>query len=244
MGKSLMTQVQVKESIDILKKAQEIDRELYGTLHRLEDIPEEKARLDQEFELKKERLRELETAFKKLQLSQKEKEGQLGQKEGQVNKLEGQLSQVKTNKEYSALQQEIASLKADNSLLEEDIIKILDEVEAAEEAVKKERENLKAVEKEFAMLRNELSEKEKKFKENEQRLRQARLEILAKIAPEVRELYDVIVKKKRGMGLAKVYDENCSGCQLALRPQLLNEVRLAQTLVVCENCSRILYFED
>lgn len=242
--KSFMNQIEVKESIDILKRAQQIDRELYEALQRLESIPAEKAHLDREFEMTKERLRELETSLKKLQLAQKDKEGQLGQKESQVKKLDGQLGQVKTNKEYSALQQEIASLKADNSLLEEAIIKILDEVEAAEEEVKKEKENLRMVEKDFGARKNELSDREKKLKENEQKLRQDRQGILSKVPQEVRELYDIIVQKKRGLGLAQVRGENCSGCQLALRPQLLNEVRLAQSLVVCENCSRILYFEE
>ena len=108
----------VKECIDTLKKVQEIDREIYQCQQKLKEIPEERARVKREFELEKNRLMGLETAHKNLQLKQKQKEGELAQKEANIKKLDGQLSQVKTNKEYSALQQEIASLKADNSLLE------------------------------------------------------------------------------------------------------------------------------
>ena len=99
---------QIKESLEVLKKAQEMDRELYLIGEQLREIPTLRAQIKKELEQERAHLIELEKALKQLQLKQKEKEGELGQKEGNIKKLDGQLSQVKTNKEYSALQQEIA----------------------------------------------------------------------------------------------------------------------------------------
>jgi uncharacterized protein len=234
----------VKDSIDILKKAQEIDRELYLAQRDVEKIPEAKQQLNQELDLEKNRLRELEAEFKKLQMKQKEKDGELGQKEAQIKKLDGQLGAVKTNKEYSALQQEIASLKADNSLLEEDIIRIMDQVEAADEEVKKERERLKQIEKEYQVRQAEMDQRVKAAAEAVESLRKKRDEIVQQVAPDVRSLYDLIVQKKQGLALVKVNGEICGACQLQLRPQLINEIRLQHSVIVCENCSRILYIED
>ena len=235
----------IKSSIDILKKAQEFDKEIYQASRALkEEIPHEKSRLDHQLEQEKAQLKTLEEALKVLQLKQKQKEGVLAEKEANIKKLNGQLAQVKTNKEYAAFQQEIASLKADNSLLEEEIIKIFDEVEAADEEVKKERDRVKKIEKDFSILHAALTEKEKKFREDAVHLQKMREEVLSQVPQDVRERYDLIVSKKQGVALVRVNGENCGACQLQLRPQILNEVRLAQSLVLCENCTRILYFED
>ena len=234
-----------KESIEILKQAQTLDRELYLAEQQVQRVlPEEKERLRQELEMQKRHLLQLEEELKKIQLKQREKEKQLGEKEANIKKFDGQLSQVKTNKEYSALQQEIASLKADNSLLEEEIIKALDSVEAAEVEVRKEKDRLKQVEKEFQTRQNEIAQKEKTLSDTIEMLKKSREEIMRQVAPDARSLYDLIIQKKQGLALVRVNGEICGACQLQLRPQLINEVRLGRELIVCENCSRILYFED
>lgn len=234
----------VKSSIDILKKAQELDRQIYQAEVQLRSLPEERAKIKRELDLERQRLTQLEGDLKKTQLKQKEKEGELGQKEANIKKLEAQLGAVKTNKEYSALQQEISSLKADNAVLEEEIIKFFDQVEAVEEEVKKEKERLKQVEKESQTREGEMAQKEKAASETVQSLKSRRDDIVKDVAPDIKNLYNLIVQKKQGLALVKVNGEICGACQLQLRPQLLNEVRMAEAVVVCENCSRILYFEE
>lgn len=239
-----MTTINIKENIEILKKAQDLDREIYRAQEQRKEIPILREKLKQELELERNHLKNLEGELKKAQLKQKEKEGELAQKEAQVKKLDGQLAQLKTNKEYTLMQQEIASLKADNSLIEEEIIKLIDQVEAAEEEVKKEKERLKQIEKGFVEKEGEISQKEKAIADSFDGLKKKREEIILQVAPEVKGLYDAIVQKKQGLALVKVNGEICGACQLQLRAQLLNEIRMAQALVMCENCSRILYVED
>jgi uncharacterized protein len=234
----------VKGEIEILKKVQELDRDLYLASERLEEIPEETAALRQKLESEKNRLKDLESALKASQLRQKEKEGELNQKEAQIKKLDGQLAQVKTNKEYSAMQQEISSLKADNSVLEEGILKAMDEAEAANEEVRKEREHLKQREKDYGILEAELNDKEKKLKESVENLRRQRQEIMAQVDPEIRNMYDAVVQKRQGIALAKVVGETCGVCKIKLRAQILNEVMGGASLTACENCLRFLYIEE
>ncbi|HLD69916.1 MAG TPA: C4-type zinc ribbon domain-containing protein [Candidatus Omnitrophota bacterium] len=235
--------VPIKTSIDLLKKIQVFDRESYLNQEALNNFPAQIAAVKQEFEKEKNRLMDLENALKKAQLNLKEKEGQLATKEANVKKLDGQLGQVKTNKEYSALQQEIASLKADNSILEEQIIKLMDEVEAANHEVKTERERLKQVEKEYLAKENQIAQDGKAFEQSIQNLKKQRDEIIGQIPEDIRSLYDLVIQKKQGIALARINGENCGACQIKLRPQILNQVLLAEELIVCENCSRILYFE-
>jgi predicted nucleic acid-binding Zn-ribbon protein len=231
------------QHLTALKKAQHLDSEIHQAQGLLEEIPSKRAQLQAEMEFEKKRLHELEKSLKDIQVKLKDRELELSQKEMQIKKLDGQLSQVKTNKEYAALQQEVASLKADNSLLEEGIIHILDEVDAAKEEVRKEKEKLSLVTKSFQEKDNELAGQEKNFQSQLSEMKKQRDEAVAQLPPELGELYQRIASKKQGRALAAVNGENCAACQMSLRPQLLNEIRLGEQIVVCENCSRILYFE-
>ena len=234
----------ITQNLDVLKKAQQMDSEIHRAHILLEEIPSRRAQLKSELELEKVHLNELEKSLKDIQLKLKNKELELSQKEMQIKKLDGQLSQVKTNKEYAALQQEIASLKADNSLLEEGIIHILDEVEAAKDETRKEKEKLAIVEKSFQNKDNEMAEQAKTLQERLVDLKKEREESVAQLPPELGELYNRIAVKKQGLALAVVNGEVCAACQMHLRPQLINEIRLGEQIIVCENCSRILYFES
>lgn len=233
----------VSADIEVLKRAQEFDGQLYQIGEELKTIPVAISGKKKEWESEKAHLAELEDALKKLQLKQKEKEGQLAEKETHVKKLDGQLTQVKTNKEYGALQQEIASLKADNSLLEEDIIKILDEVEAARETVKEEKGRLAQIEKQYQEIEHKLRDEEKTLQASRENLKKQREEITKQIKPDVKQLYERILAAKEGQALAALRRESCSACSMHLRPQLINNILLGETLVLCESCSRILYAE-
>jgi predicted nucleic acid-binding Zn-ribbon protein len=234
----------ITQNLDVLKKAQLLDSEIHHTLLLLEEIPSQRTQLKSELELEKVHLNELEKSLKDIQLKLKSKELELSQKESQIKKLDGQLSQVKTNKEYGALQQEVASLKADSSLLEEGIIHMLDEVDAAKEETRKEKEKLGTVTKSFQDRDNEMAGQEKTLQESLGNLKKQREESVAQLPPELGELYSRIALKKQGLALATVIGEVCAACRMKLRPQLINEIRLGEQIIVCENCSRILYFES
>src|SRR3989338_1776064 len=120
--------VNLEEQIKLLVELQGLDTQIFKLEKDLRSMPEEIKRMEGEFKEKTGSLKKLEDGLKVLQVKRKEKEVDLGAKEGTIKKYQIQLYQIKTNKEYTALDQEIARIKADNSLLEEDIIKILDQI--------------------------------------------------------------------------------------------------------------------
>ena len=233
----------VQGILDVLRQAQEIDGEIYRLRQEIKRIPEDVQEFTRLFESEKSHLLQLENQLKNIQLRQKKKEGELNEKESLIRKYDGQLTQVKTNKEYAALQQEIASLKADGSLLEDEIIGVLDEVERNQKEVRQERERLARAEKEVEEKKKVLLQKSEELKANLSALTQKRADVLKQVAPEARELYDKIVEKKEGLALVAVIGEACGACRIELRPQTLNEVKLKESLVLCDHCSRILYHE-
>lgn len=231
----------VQESLEILKKAQEVDGKIYTHRRELAAIPEILHQLSAAFEGEKSRMAQLEARLREIQLRQKQKEGELNEKENLIRKYDAQLMQVKTNKEYSALQSEIASLKADSSILEDAILGTLDEMDQVQRETQGERERLAEVQSELETKKKELGERQETLKVNLADLTEKRNTVMVQVPPEARELYEKIVVKKEGLALVIVEGESCGGCRITLRPQVLNEVKLKESLVICDNCSRILY---
>lgn len=233
----------VQEDIEILKKAQILDKEIYDLTFFVSRGPERLLQLEKDFESKKAKLNQVEEEVKNLKLAVKEKELELGKKDGELKKLDQQLSQVKTNKEYSALQQEIASLKADKGMLEDKILSDWEVVDRLQFEREEERKRLAQEEETLKREKKALEEETKKAKDRIQQLKEERKETLKPVSSEAKDLYEKILSKREGIAIAKIEGENCGGCQYLLRPQIINEVRLLEKLTLCESCTRILFYE-
>ena len=236
-------QPMVKSEIEILKQIQSLDSENYACLELIEEIPNEINEIDRSIESEKKTLHSIEEELRSIQLRQKEKEAELQDKESAIKKYEAQLAQVKTNKEYSSLQAEIRTLQADNSLLEESIIKFFDQVDECQGKLKAEQLHVQEVEKTGKVKKTVLEQKINEAKQKIGILTQQKQELIKKVNPEIASLYERIVKNKRGLALVKVDGEVCSACQMRLRPQQINEIAMAEEIILCEQCSRILYNE-
>src|SRR3989338_7525461 len=130
------------DQLDILKQLQAIDGELYRLREDEREKPKALERAAAQVAAQEAAVKAAETKLTSLQLSQKEKEVELQSREAQVKKLQGQLFQVKTNKEYSAMQHEIDTLKGDNPLLEKTHPKAFDAIDQAAKERKAEQAKL------------------------------------------------------------------------------------------------------
>ena len=229
------------QDLNTLKEIQEQDIELYSLRETLEELPQELEKINREQEEQRKQLSEAEADLKATQLKQKEKEVELQSKEENVRKYEGQLAQIKTNKEYSSLQDEIKSLKADNSILEEAIIKLIDQTDVVSQKVSVEKAKLAETEKLLKQKKVELEEKQKVMQKRIDEIVSWKQDKIKAVDPEIASLYEQIVSNKHGLALVHVEGESCPACQIQLRPQVLNELKLKEKIVICENCSRILY---
>ena len=179
-----------------------------------------------------------------MQLSQKDKEVELQTREASVKKLQGQLFQVKTNKEYTVMQHEIDTLKADNSLLEEAILKNFDGIDQATKDRQREQQRA-AQEQERARAEQARIEREvASIQEQIAQLERTRKTLLPDVPPAALTVYERILKIREGLAMVPLINESCGGCHRRLPPQVINQVYLKADLVTCENCNRILYFDE
>ncbi|MBI4972179.1 MAG: hypothetical protein HZC17_10205 [Candidatus Omnitrophica bacterium] len=206
-------------------------------------IPERIVEIEKEFEGKKSHFNLLEEEIIKTKLGVKDKELELGKKDGEIAKLDGQLAQMKTNKEYTAMLEQIAGIKADKGMLEEKILLDWDNVEKLNKEKEEEKKRLAGDEMKANQQKKVLEEDGRRAEEKIRQLKEERINILTPVTHEIKDLYEKILAKREGVALVKIDGENCGGCQFLLRPQIINEVRLQENITLCERCTRILYYE-
>lgn len=232
------------DQIETLKQLQALDGEIYRLRKQEQDKPRELEQIMAEVAAQDAKVKAAEARATALQMSQKGKEGELQSREANIKKLQGQLFQLKTNREYTTMQHEINATKADNSVLEEEILKLFDAIDQAkqerqaeQQRLAKEQERLKT---EQARIERELAE----IRERVARLERDRQSLVPAVPPQALRVYERVLAVREGIALVPLLDNACGGCHRRMPPQVVNEVYLKAKLVTCENCSRILYFDD
>jgi predicted nucleic acid-binding Zn-ribbon protein len=65
----------------------------------------------------------------------------------------------------------------------------------------------------------------------------------AAVPPDLLAVYDGLRPRRAGRAVAELDDDTCSGCRVAVPPQLLAAARDSDELVYCGNCGRLIWAE-
>jgi uncharacterized protein len=226
--------------------------DLQGLDGRIAALETEAARLPKQIEAIQAALADAkktaETIRAKVDATKKElraREKDLEVTAGKRSKAEARLYEVKTNKEYSAALLEIEEIKQEKGKTEEEILSLMEmqeklgvEVREAEARFKSREEQARqdeaVVRKKLAVVQHDL---DLLRTERDSRARELPKGLLAD--------YDRILKARGGVAVANVSSAAvCGGCRVTIRPQAIQELRVATELMRCESCGRFLYWKD
>ena len=233
--------MQMEEQVKLLVELQELDTHIQKMEGDIESVPVMIKDMEEDFNSKTTNLKKLEDESKSLVLKRKEKEGEMETKEGVVKKYQSQLNQIKTNKEYSALQDEINRAKADGSTIEDDILKLMDAIDAKNKDILKEKEVVKKEEVKLQEEKNRLEAQAVSVKAELEGVKAKRSELAVRVDPKNLSKYERLLKNKDGLAIVPISNEACQGCFRILPSQVVNEIRMKENLVMCDSCARILY---
>ena len=225
-----------------LKELQDADRELARLSAEIAALPRRVAAIEAKLADARGRRENAQAALKADEQARRKLESQIQDLQQKISKYRDQMLGVKTNEQYRALTHEVEFANSEIRGCEDKILDIMVNTEEKEKAVKAADAELKAetaeIEKEKAQARAKTEEDEKLAAEWNGKRDQLR----AAISPDVLRHYDR-VSKFRGSGLAEAVQHRCSACQVMLRPQVYNDVRSSEGVVVCDSCQRILYYD-
>ena len=149
---------------------------------------------------------------------------------------------VKTNKELWAIQAEIETANTEIQGLEDRILEMMIEADELTSSIAEARQTLAEQQAAAGDEKQRLEQERDRFQAQVDRHATDRATLVADVTPQSLEMFETLVRGRKGIAVGAVRDGRCGACQVRLRPQLYNEVRLNQTLIQCESCQRILYY--
>jgi len=163
--------------------------------------------------------------------------------DSRLARFEEHKAAVKTNQEYTALLHEIAGARAEKDALEEQILVLLEAADglavertAAEAAVS-------TAKREADAGRTTLAAEQQALDAELARLAADRATRAAAVEARHLVTYDQLLKGRRGLAVARLAGEMCTACHVRLRPHIAQMIRRNDSILQCESCQRILYFE-
>lgn len=205
-------------------------------------LPKHIAAIEKTLESHLKRLEADRAALAANQKDRKKLEGDIEMNGQKMSKLRDQMAGAKNNEQYKAFQHEIDFAQAEIRKAEDRILELMSFSEPLDTAVKKAEAALKqekvAVEAEQKVTRERTAVDQAKLKE----LKAQRTEAAAKLKPAMLSAYERLRKKWNGVAMVEVKNGRCSICQIMLRPQYFQEVRLGKELMPCESCGRFLVY--
>ena len=225
-----------------LIKLQDLDLAAERVRRRIGDIPAVQAALDARLADRSAGVAAVKERTASSQTARREIEKELAVVQARLSKFKDQLMEVKTNKEYQAMQHEIAAAEQNVRGHEDRLLDRMEEAEILAAELKAAEAALKTEQADVAREKQALEAEGVALERETEQMSAARSALTAQLSPQAIALFEHVARHRRGQALSEARDGLCTQCHVRLRPQVFNDVRRNDSLIQCESCSRILYF--
>jgi len=218
------------------------DREIARLNSEIASLPRKVAAIEAKLNDSKQHLDAARNTIKQGDAQKRKLEAEIQSQQQKISKYRDQSLEVKTNDQYKALMHEIGFAEQGIRAAEDKILELMVEAETQEKLAKQAEAELKEetaeIEREKAAARAITAEDEKQLATWQAQ----RNDLRTGIADEHLRHYDRVFKL-RGYALAEARDHKCGACQVMLRPQTWNDLRSGDTVITCDSCQRLLWYD-
>jgi len=233
----------VKAELAQLIALQNADTNIRRLQTEIQSIPERRAEIEREFDQRAFEIRALEERRDTARHERQRVEAEIFEQRQRAERADRNLMAAKKPDEYTAAIREADAARKQISAFE---TQVLEQMEISEQAEKDLTERAPEVQN----LRSEMEASFKTFDEQvraqEQQLGAARAErerLMKELPKTMSSLYNRISARIRdGVAVAEARNGACTACYMALRPQVMADVRRGDEVITCDNCNRILYY--
>ncbi len=210
----------------------------------IESIPERRAEIEKEFDQRAFEIRGLEQKRDSAFHERARVEKEIFEQRQRAERAERNLMAAKKPDEYTAAIREADAARKQISAFETTVLEQMEAFDGAENELKerapeveKLREDMEA---RFVQFDEQVARQQKEL----EAARAEREQLLKALPKPMATLYNRIVSRIRdGIAVAEARNGACTACFMALRPQVMADVRRGSEVITCDNCNRILYYE-
>jgi uncharacterized protein len=228
--------------LEQLLRLQQVDGRISELLDAIAAMPKRLASLEQKLQAQKQAVEHAEKAVLAEEAKRRRLESDLKDQQPKLARYREQSSSVKTNEQFHALQHEMGFVEDEIRRIEEAVLVSMLQSETLDSARASARQQVavesKQIEREEESVRVDTAAKRRDLEV----LQKERAGLRAAADPGLLAQYDRLASSSRKTALARATGQRCLACQMALRPQFWNQVRMG-VLLNCESCGRMLYFD-
>jgi predicted nucleic acid-binding Zn-ribbon protein len=223
-------------------RLQNLDDRAAELTKEIATLPKHIAEIEKKLESHQRRLDQDRASMTANQKERKRLEGEIQANDQKISKLKTQMMDAKTNDQYKAFQHEIDFCQQEIRRHEDRILELMTESEPLEKAMKAAESALATEKKQVEEEKSKARERTAKDQKEIDGLLAERKGILGEMTPKIASEYERIRKGRAGVAIAEVVGGRCSKCNMQLRPQFLQELKRQDSVMVCESCKRMLYW--
>jgi len=235
--------VDVKEQIKILLALQGLDAQIIEHTKQLKALPNQLEEITRDVTQLEEVVNQERSELEQEDKWKREKEEEHEFIETQIGRLRKQMQESTAHRETLALQRQLDSSRKQSGDLEDELLQTMQAVEARRAAIDDHEASLTQLKelltKEDAEIRKEM----KKVQTVLNKVKAKREAGSTGLEPSVKARYDKIASF-RHPSVVEAVDGHCSGCNMALLPQLYNTLYYANSMEVCPMCMRMIYLKS
>jgi uncharacterized protein len=228
--------------LEKLLSLQDIDREIARLTEEIAALPRRTAEIETKLAGAKAGVEQTRNAIKANETARRNHESDIKSHQEKISKYKSQSLDVKTNEQYKALMHEISFAEQDVRAAEDKILELMEGTETQEKAVKAAEAALKA---QSADVEREKADAKALTAKDQQALAEwnaKRNDLRAAVSESMLAHYDRVIRTRRP-ALSEARDQKCSACNVMMRPQKYNEMKMGSEVQTCDACSRILYYD-
>jgi predicted nucleic acid-binding Zn-ribbon protein len=232
----------LKEQLKLLEEVQRHDARIQELEGMMRTFPQKLEAMRADLQKVEALLARERTQLQETESWRRQQEEEMKSEEAQLLKAKQKSALVKNVKEHMATERELMTTRKLQQEREEEVLKLIEAVEAAKKSIAQHEADLNAlrehVSSEEAVARTKIAELEQQIASE----RQLREVAGGRVKPEVLKKYSAI-KMRRGLAMVPVKNGTCQGCNMNIPPQLFNQLQRGNSIEVCGNCNRIIYWD-
>ena len=231
----------MQHQLELLIRLQKIESDVDAARQAIDAMPRRRADIEAGLAAHEAAIASARESAAANQAERRALERDLAAVQGRLSRYKDQLMEVKTNREYVAMQHEIATATAEVKGVEDRLLELLVAADDLAEAIRRaEADSRKAridADAEFKALEAETARLGAVVEHGAD----ARQEVAPQLDERWLRLFDQIREKRGGLAVVEVREGHCTACRLRLRPQVINDLLRLDTIHQCSGCARILY---
>ncbi|MFO0725771.1 MAG: C4-type zinc ribbon domain-containing protein [Myxococcota bacterium] len=233
----------MRDTLVALYQLQQIDLKVLEIERAAAQLPSRIKELEAELEKERAVMGAARMELEAKRTEQRDNETLIRDEGEKLQKWKRRLIDIKTPREYQALSREVEQTERQIREAEERVLAIMAEIESKAGAINEKESAFRAAESEATTKVRELRERMAAISRDALEAKTGRAPLVEKLPPKILQLYERVRERRAGVAVAIAQNGTCMGCNVAVRPQLMVEIRRLDTLEQCPGCSRLLVLD-